>query len=634
MVHDRNDPPHRALEPSPAARLDSWKEIAAYLKHSVRTVRRWQEEGLPVHRHAHKKRAGVYAYRPELDAWWNDGHARLEEMERTQPARERRRALPWGIAAVLVVELAVGAYFYLHRTPKLTEKDSIVVADFTNTTGDPVFDGTLRQGLSAQLEQTPFLQMISGDQIAQTLRFMEKPPDTRLTPEVAREVCQRVNATTEIEGSIAALGSQYVIGLSAVNCHTGESLAQEQVTAAGKEKVLTALGGTASELRSKLGESPASLENFDVPLYQATTSSLEALQAWTLGTQSLSKGDSPSAISFLQRAVSLDPNFAEAYSTLGVTYGFVGQLGLAAENTRKAYDLRERTSEHEKFSIISNYCFWATGDMEKAVQIAEQWAKLYPRDTPAYFSLTSAYQGAGRNDEWLAAAREALRLDPTPFAYNAVASGYVTLGRLDEARATIQQAEKNHIDPAAFRGMLYGIAFMQNDSPTMDRQLTAPWIFSPPWMLNSPSAADEAQSWTAAYDGHLHHARELTERAIASARQQGANGLAADLDVGGGVIEALFGNFPEAREAVKDAGDLSTADHDLEGVAGIVWAVAGDAQQARKLAGDLNKRFPEATYIRFGALPAIQGLLALHRGEPTDATKALDAISSYELVPP
>ena len=550
-----------------------------------------------------------------------------------------RRVPPWPVVAValVVVGLATGAYFYFHGAPVLTEQDSIVVADFANTTGDPVFDGTLRQGLSVQLAQTPFLSLVSDDHIAETLRLMEKPPDSRLTSGVAREICQRANATTVVEGSIAALGSQYVVGLNAVNCHSGDTLAREQTTAESKEKVLTALGNAAIELRSKLGESRTSVQAHDVPFDQVTTSSLEALQAWTLGSQALSKADLSSATSFLQRAVTLDPNFAQANSTLGLTYGTQGDLALAAKYLEKAYDLRDRTSERERFSIVSNYHIWITENAEKAVQAAEQWTKLYPRDTSSYLALAGACASRGRWAEAMAAAREALRFEPTPYAYSALSAAYVALGRWDEARSTIQQGEANHVDPAVFRPILYRLAFFQNDSATMDQQLASPWTFNPitvPWTFNASSPAEEAQSWTAAYYGHVMRARELRERAVASARRQGVKGLAADLNVGGAVIEALFGSLPEARKAVKGAGDLSTTDMDLQGAAGIVLALAGDTAEAQKLAEDLKKRFPEATYIQFGALPAIQGVLALHRGEPAEATKAMEAISSYELVPP
>ena len=314
-------------------------------------------------------------------------------------------------AAVLIAATSAGAYFYFHRAPKLTEKDSIVVADLTNSTGDPVFDGTLRQGLTAQLEQTPFLQLVSGDRITDALRLMEKPTNTPLTQDVAREICQRINATALIEGSIAALDSQYVIGLEALNCSTGEILDQEQVTAEGKERVLAALGTAASELRRKLGESAASLHTYDAPFDQAiTTSSLEALQAYTRGSDAFLQGDLPSTISFLQRAVTIDPNFAMAYSVLGVAYVVIGEPGLARGNIRKAYELRDRVSEREKFSIASNYYLF--GDFEKERRTCEQWTKVFPRDPAAYRGLAAANGVEGKLGDFLAAAREALRLDP------------------------------------------------------------------------------------------------------------------------------------------------------------------------------------------------------------------------------
>jgi len=524
------------------------------------------------------------------------------------------------------VALVVGSYFYFRRTPKLTEKDSIVLADFANATGDPVFDGTLRQGLSVQLEQTPFLQIVSDDRVGQTLRLMEKPPDTRLTRDVAREVCQRTNATTEIEGSIAALGNQYVLGLQAVNCRTGETLAGEQVTADGKERVLAALTTAASALRSKLGESRASLERFDAPLDQVTTPSLEALQAWSLANQAIWKEDFPSAISFFQRAVNLDPNFAVAYSTMGITYAIIGDSGRATENIAKGYDLRDRASEREKFAISSNYHLIVTGDLEKAAQICEQWTKIFPRDPPAFIGLEASYSGAGRLDEALAAARETLRLDPTPLAYIAVAAEYMSLGRLDEARATIRQGEANHIDPSVFRIVLWWLASLQNDSAGMAEHAAGPWI-------GPPAFAEAWQSYAAAYRGRLSRARDLAQRAIASTKQQRANEVTTIYQVHAALWEALFGNFPEARRAVKDAGNF-LADRDLEGEAAIVLALSGDTTQAQSLADDLNKRFPEATCVRFGSLPAIRGILAIRRGNAREAVEDLRAISSHEMISP
>ena len=373
---------------------------------------------------------------------------------------------------------------------------------------------------------------------------MEKPSDTRLTPEIAREVCQRANATTEIEGSIALLGKQYVLGLKAVNCSNGETLAAEQVTADSKERVLAALTTAVSELRSKLGESRASLQRFDAPLDQVTTPSLEALQAWSLGNQALLKNDVSSAISFSRRAVEIDPDFAMAYSSLGVTYYLVGENGRAHDSIIKAYELRDHASEREKFFISSNYNAIATGDKDKSAQICDQWTKMFPRDPLAFFSLSVYYGFAGRLDEGLAAAREMLRLDATPLAYRTVAGLYAALGRLDEARTTIHDGEMKHLDPSTFRDLLYALAFIRNDSAEMAQQLSGPW-------MGPPAVIDEAQSYTAAYRGHLSRARELEQGAISSAEEQGAEEIATQYRVHAALLEALFGNFPAARKILK-----------------------------------------------------------------------------------
>jgi len=539
------------------------------------------------------------------------------------PASRWRAALPIAGALLVVLGLGVGVYFYDRRAPKLTDKDSIVLADFANTTGDPVFDGTLRQGLAAQLEQTPFLQLVSDDQVGQTLRLMEKPPDARLTPAVAREVCQRANATAAIEGSIAALGRQYVIGLNAVNCANGETLAAEQVTANGKEKVLAALTTAASELRSKLGESRASLERFDTPLDQVTTPSLEALQAWSLGSQSFLEGDIPSATSFFQRAVDIDSDFAIAYSTLGMAQFRNSEYRRATENSMKGYALRDRASTREKFAISSDYNIVVTGDMDEAVQICEQWAKTFPRDSGAFIALNGASAYAGRWEESLSAAREMLRLDPTAYAYASVAITSVFLGHFDEARATIQQAEASHIDALQYRSDLYVAAFVQSDSAGMAK-----------WSARLPTGIrDELLSYTAAYGGHLSRARDLAQRATASTKQQGARELMGSYQVNGALLEALFGNFSEAQTALRGAGSF-LMNRDLEGEAAITWALSGDAVQAQKLADDLRERFPDATYIRFGALPATEGILAVRRGDGQEAIENLRAISSRELIIP
>jgi len=539
-------------------------------------------------------------------------------------SRLRRWIIPV-VATAIVTGLAAAGYFYFHRSPAITEKDSIVVGDFTNTTGDSVFDGTLRQGLSAQLEQTPFLTTVSASQIADTLRLMEKPPDTRLTRDITREVCQRVNATAAIEGSIAAFGSQYVIGLNAVDCRTGDTLAEEQVTADGKEKVIGALGKAASDLRSRLGESAASLQAYDTPLDKITTSSLDALQAYTVGTKALTSMDPGTAISSLQRAVALDPNFAQAYANLGTAYTILGQTGPSMENTAKAYALRDRASEREQFSISATYNFFVTGDMEKASDNARQWLKAFPRDYPAYYPLAGAFGMSGRLDDALGAMQQVVRLSPNPqvFDYQNVAAIFVDLGRLDEARATIQQAEVQHLPPAAFSNIRYIIAFLQGDAPEMERQLAPRWV-------GSSSAHEAAQFLTDSYYGRLASARDRNRRAVGAAKSEGGNDLAVAYQGLLGSAEALYGDSELAKADLRSL-PVSLPDKETEGNLGVAFAMVGDAPQARKILDDLSKRFPDSTFLHIWAKPAIQGLLALQNGKPDGAIDELSAISSHEL---
>jgi serine/threonine protein kinase/tetratricopeptide (TPR) repeat protein len=539
------------------------------------------------------------------------------------------RRLRWPIlAGALVAAAAIaGAYFYFHRAPQLTEKDSIVLADFANTTGDPVFDGTLRQGLSVQLQQTPYLQLVSDQQVGQTLQLMEKPLDTRLTPAVAREVCQRANATTDVEGSIAALGNQYVLGLNAVNCGSGETLAAEQVTADGKEKVLAALTTAASELRSKLGESSASLRRFDAPLEQVTTPSLEALHALSLANQAIMDEDFTSAASSLQRALSLDPNFAVAYSALGAVYTGMGDETLSIENSRKGYELRGRASDRERFSIESYYDAVVTGNLEKGTEVAEQWVRLFPRDLPALSTLNVAYNSSGRLNEALTTAREMVRLEPTAFTYRALAMANTSLGRFDEASATIQEAEAKHADPSAYRDVRYTIAFLQNNQEEMKRQSAGVW--------QGPYLKPGLLMYTAAYSGDLSQARELERELISSATQRGERGVIPSVEAASAVFEALSGNFVQAKNDIRNAGDLSqNPNFDVVGEAAMATALSGDTAQAQKFADDLNKRFPEATVVQFGYLPAVRGLLAARRGNGQEASEDLSPLSSHEHVIP
>jgi serine/threonine protein kinase/Flp pilus assembly protein TadD len=541
--------------------------------------------------------------------------------------KKRKLWLASALALVAIASLAAAAYFHFRQAPMMTAKDSIVIADFANTTGDPVFEGTLRQGLSAQLSQTPFLNIVSDDQIMRTLRLMEKPPDTHLTQDVAREVCQRVNATTDIEGSITALGTQYVIGLNAVNCQTGTPLVQEQVTAGGKERVLAALGDAAFQLRAKLGESHVSMEAFDAPLAQVTTPSLEALQAFSQGQQAALKADFQGAIPFFQRAVDLDPNFALGYLLLGAEYSNLGDTPMAVKNIKRAYDLRDRASDAEKLGISATYYLEVTGDLEKAAQANELWVSSYPRNSVAHIQLALAYMKLGRFDQAISNLREGIRLDPTsPIPYAVLASSYLLDGRLDDARAAMQQLQARHLDFPFSPGLLYEIDFLQNDAAGMAQQAAQ--------AMGKPGVEDNMlalESNTAAYAGHLSSARDLVQHAIASARQLGAGEVAAGYQVDAALHEALFGNFPEAQKALRDAGNVTT-DRNNEGQAALVWALSGDLAQAQKLADDLAKRFPDDTYVQMSALPAIRGEIAIRRGNAQEAIGELQVISSHELL--
>jgi DNA-binding winged helix-turn-helix (wHTH) protein/tetratricopeptide (TPR) repeat protein len=506
----------------------------------------------------------------------------------------------------------------------VTDRDAIVLADFVNTTGDPVFDGTLRQGLSVQLEQTPFVQLISEDQVRQTLRLMEKPPDTRLTPRVAREVCQRANAAMEIEGSIAALGNQYVLGLNAVNCNTGETIAGEQVTADGKERVINALGSAASELRSKLGESHASLVRYDVPLHQDMTGSLEALQAFTRCAHEFDNFDWPTAISFCERATSLDPNFADAYTVAATAHLFMGDNSVAAEEIKKAYNLRDHASEEERFGITGAYYILGTGDLEKAIEADRLWTQTYPRDPYSYPQLAYPYRLLGRNEETLAAALEAVRLDPTDATVaDDIVIAYARQGHLDKARATLEDLEARHLNSPDL--LWWFIDFLQNDSAGMAEHLAR--------MPNYGRFSIEASS--AAYAGKLSDSRGFTQRAIAYV-PRGTRSETGALDKAESALwEALFGDSMAARESAMDASKMTTvADWDVQGITALSLALAGETAQSRKLASDLNRRFPERTMVQFSYLPAIQAALALHQGNPQEAIEGLRAASPYELGEP
>jgi len=545
------------------------------------------------------------------------------------PSAAPARRWSWFAGTTLILLGATGAvYFFLHRhAPKLMEKDTIVLADFTNTTGDAVFDGALRQGLSAQLEQSPFLSLISDQRIAHTLALMSRPKDTRLTKEVTREVCQRTAGTAAIEGSIASLGSQYVLGLNAVNCRNGDLLAQEQVTANGKEQVLKALGDATISLREKLGESLASVQKFDASPENVTTPSLEALQAFSLGARAMTvTGDDGAAIVFFQRAVGLDPNFAVAYARLGRAYANVGESGHAVESTRKAYELRARTSEQEKFYITSHYDDLVTGNLVAARTTYELWAQTYPGDDVPPVNLADLYIKFGEYDKALAAAREALKLNPgNAFGYMRLVTAYLFLNRLDEAKATAGEARAHNLEALPIHVSLYVVGFLQHDATAMEREGAA--LMRTPgfedWVLN-------AESQTSARGGEFAKARDLTRQAADFAQRAGETEAAAEYVASSANREAWVGNMAIAKRDAEAALALQKGKF-VEADSALALGVAGDTVQAARLAIDLVKRFPKDTIVQLKYVPMIHAAIALRSGDASKAVQELTTAPPYEL---
>ncbi|MGA3224393.1 MAG: winged helix-turn-helix domain-containing protein [Acidobacteriaceae bacterium] len=530
-----------------------------------------------------------------------------------------------GAVLIGVAALALWLNGSRHRH-SLTDKDSIVLADFTNTTGDRVFDGTLRQGLAVQLTQSPFLNLVSEQQIQRTLLLMGQAPGARLTFDVARQLCQRIAAAAVVEGSIASLGSEYVLDLKAVSCQSGDALAEEQVQAARKEDVLMGLSRASAQLREKLGESLSTVERFDAPLDQATTPSFEALQAYTLGRRALIlHSDCIAAIPLFQRAIDLDPNFAMAYLSLGLCHMNQGERGLGSDGIRKAFELREHTSDWEKFAIESRYYYGVVGNLAKAREIYRLWALIYPREAiPLSVLGQEVDPQLGRYDDALVDNRGALTLRPWDSNYyEGLVVAYINLDRLGNARATADEANKKNLESIDLHSHLYHLAFLQKDEGEMASQIA--------WSVGKEGVEDLLLSYqadTAAFRGQIEKARELSRRAVASAKQAGEKETAAGYQAEWATREALFGNQAEARKLASDALVLSTS-RDVEARAAFALALAG--APANRLADDLAQRYPEDTMIQFVFLPLIRAQLALNRRDPAQAIKELDTSAPYEM---
>ena len=552
--------------------------------------------------------------------------------EQAVSARNRwKTALPIGV--ILLVLLGAILFGLSHRRAlqarKLNERDAVVLADFTNSTGEPVFDNTLKQALSVSLRQSPFLNILSDSKVSATLTMMTRLPNIPLTTDVAREVCQRAHAKAYIGGSISALGKEYVLGLRAASCETGDVLAEEQITADRKEEVLSALGKSAAKLREKLGESLATVAKYNQPLAEATTSSLEALQQYSeAGRAQREQGDA-AAIPYAKRAIELDPNFAIAYAALGGDYSNLNQPSLARENFKKAYELRDRVTQRERFLIEASYFGYVTGEIDKAIQAYAEWARTYSGDYGAHGNLGDSYNFLGQYEKAAEETNASLLLEPDDaIAYGNLANDYFALGRIKDAKAALDEASRRKLDTPDLHLYRYHLAFLEGDLPAMQEQSS--------WAMGKPGAEDgqlSDESDTEAYYGRLRKARELTRQAVESATRNGDADTAALWQVSEALREAEFGNTALARKAVADAMALSSKP-DIALLAALALARSGETAQSSALADKVAAEFDRDTMIQAYWLPTIRAAIAINRDDAEKAIELLNVASEYELGEP
>jgi eukaryotic-like serine/threonine-protein kinase len=541
----------------------------------------------------------------------------------------RRKKLGVYILAAALVSLVAGGLYIRSRSAQpvaspLSEKDTIVLADFTNSTGDPVFDGTLKQALAVDLEQSPFLNVLSDTKASETLKLMGRTPSERITAEVATELCLRTGSQAVVSGSIANLGSQYIVALDAVACNDGDSLAKEHAEAASKEGVLKALDTSTAALRARLGESLASVQKFDVPV-EATTPSLEALKVYSMGiTTGRTKGDSE-AVPFMKRAIELDPNFAIAYVALGIDYSNLGQGSLAADYAKKAYDLRDRVSDRERFRISAFYFQYVTGEMDKAIEAYELWAKSYPREMVPHGNLGSLYASVGQYDKAITETETAQRLEPTITDYANLASDYISVNRLKEARLTLEEAQRNHFDGLFIRGDLYSLAFLAGDTAEMERQVA--------WAAGRPGEEDQildAHADTQACYGRMAKARDLARQAADSAIRADAKETAAQWLAFQAVREAEVGNAGAARQAAARALALAPGRY-VKVLSALALARSGESVQSKAIMEALKKSESSNTFLKVYWFPVLEAAMAIAQHAPDRAIIALEPSVPYEL---
>jgi len=571
--------------------------------------------------------SGAVAVQHSAPASAASGETRLSQAEVTVAAQPRAGVPKWVLVAtglLLAAAIAGGVYWRSHSGQQLTAKDSILLADFVNTTGDPVFDGTLKQALAVQLEQSPYLNLVPDQTIRKTLQFMGRPADERVTGNVAREICERQNIKAMLSGSIATLGSEYVVALDAVNCRTGESLARDQITAPKKEAVLAAVGKAASSLRGKLGESLASVQKFDTPVTEATTSSLEALKAYAAADEMRNGGGEAESIPLFQHAVELDPNFALAHARLAAIYGNIGEEDRQLEEAKKAFDLRERVSERERFYIAGHYYF-ATGDIEKEKETLEAATRAYPNDSTAFGNLALVYDVyLGQYEKAIQMANETSRLEPVaPFGYVHAGVSYMALNRLEEARTMAQRAVDMKADNLFVHQLLLDLAFLNRDDQGMQRELK--------WSEGKPSEYYllDYSANVAAARGQMKKGEEFIQRSVQDSNRLGFKGTTSNTQATWAVMQAEVGNAVRARELAASSAALARTQLNLEPAA-VALALTGDGSRAQAIIDELNRRFPDDTLLHQVTGPCVRALIEMNRNAPEQAIQALQAATPYE----
>jgi eukaryotic-like serine/threonine-protein kinase len=540
------------------------------------------------------------------------------------------QAWKWTITVAAIAGLTAGAYFYAGRTPKLTDRDTIVLADFKNTTRDPVFDETLRQGLEVQLQQSPFLSLISEERIQRTLRLMGRSANARLLPDVAREICERTGSAAVLEGSIASVGSQYLLGLRAKSCRSGDVLEQEEVQTARKQDVLKALGQIASRFRSRVGESLATVQTHNAALADATTPSLEALKAYSMALNVVASNGDAAALPMLQRAVEIDPQFAMAHAWIGRVYGYLGEAERSARSASTAYRLKARASDHERFWITTSFDTQVTEDLEKAQRTCEVWARTYPRAAQPHNLLAGVILPvSGKYERGIEEATKAIELDPDfAISYYLLAAANQNLGRLDEAENALDLASRRKLEAPDFLLGRYDIAFLRGDTAAMERLSD---------MARGKSGAEEwitqHESSALARSGRLESARRMVRHAAVLAERDAHKETAALYLAGAALWEAFFGNTAEAKRSAAAALDISNA-RGVEYGTALALAIVGESSLPQTLADDLEKRFPQDSSVRFSYLPALRARIALDHRQPQRAIELLEIASPYEFGSP